>query len=108
MPGFDRTGPRGLGPMTGSGRGFCMSPDYYVRPRFWGFRGFGRGWRNRYFATGIPGRFWGRGFAEYEPDLSAKEKVEILQNEASYFERELKDIRKEIDKLKKSDLEEKK
>jgi len=23
MPGFDGTGPRGLGPMTGGGRGFC-------------------------------------------------------------------------------------
>ena len=23
MPGFDGTGPRGMGPMTGSGRGFC-------------------------------------------------------------------------------------
>jgi hypothetical protein len=23
MPGFDRTGPRGMGPMTGGGRGFC-------------------------------------------------------------------------------------
>jgi len=32
MPGFDGTGPRGLGPMTGGGRGFCalkmpQSPD---------------------------------------------------------------------------------
>jgi len=24
MPGFDGTGPRGLGPMTGRGRGFCV------------------------------------------------------------------------------------
>jgi hypothetical protein len=23
MPGFDGTGPRGLGPMTGGGRGYC-------------------------------------------------------------------------------------
>ncbi len=37
MPGFDGTGPRGMGPMTGGGRGFC-SP--------WGLGsayGFGRG-----------------------------------------------------------------
>ena len=32
MPGFDGKGPRGLGPMTGGGRGFCVlktprSPD---------------------------------------------------------------------------------
>jgi hypothetical protein len=24
MPGFDGTGPRGTGPMTGGGRGFCV------------------------------------------------------------------------------------
>lgn len=27
MPGFDGTGPRGLGPMTGGGRGFC-NPNF--------------------------------------------------------------------------------
>jgi hypothetical protein len=26
MPGFDGTGPRGMGPMTGGGRGFCAAP----------------------------------------------------------------------------------
>jgi hypothetical protein len=26
MPGFDRTGPRGLGPMTGRGLGYCVEP----------------------------------------------------------------------------------
>ncbi|ODS38928.1 hypothetical protein BEH94_06335 [Candidatus Altiarchaeales archaeon WOR_SM1_SCG] len=26
MPGFNGTGPRGLGPMTGGGRGFCAVP----------------------------------------------------------------------------------
>lgn len=25
MPNFDGTGPRGLGPLTGRGRGFCVS-----------------------------------------------------------------------------------
>jgi hypothetical protein len=33
MPGFDGTGPRGMGPMTGGGRGFCnpMSPLFGAR-----------------------------------------------------------------------------
>lgn len=26
MPGFDGTGPAGMGPMTGRGRGFCVVP----------------------------------------------------------------------------------
>ena len=36
MPGFDGTGPRGMGPMTGGGRGFCN--PYYAggRPPFMG------------------------------------------------------------------------
>ena len=43
MPGFDGTGPRGMGPMTGGGRGFC-SP--------YGFgRGRGRGYG---FRMGMP------------------------------------------------------
>ena len=27
MPGFDGTGPRGTGPMTGGGRGYCAVPQ---------------------------------------------------------------------------------
>jgi len=26
MPGFDGTGPNGMGPMTGGGRGYCVLP----------------------------------------------------------------------------------
>lgn len=29
MPGYDGTGPRGLGPMTGGGRGFCYGYPFY-------------------------------------------------------------------------------
>lgn len=41
MPGFDGTGPRGMGPMTGGGRGFC-SP-YGIRSARWPY-GAHRGW----------------------------------------------------------------
>ncbi|HNR33506.1 MAG TPA: DUF5320 domain-containing protein, partial [Candidatus Hydrogenedentes bacterium] len=74
MPGGDRTGPLGAGPMTGRGAGRCAGFDMpgYANPvpgrGFWG-RGFGRGgggggrgWRHWYYATGLPGwmRFgWG-------------------------------------------------
>ncbi len=56
MPGFDGTGPRGLGPLTGGGRGFCLtgiSPvsaqpvstiqQRIVYGRLYRGRGFGRG-----------------------------------------------------------------
>ncbi|HRT63051.1 MAG TPA: DUF5320 domain-containing protein [Syntrophales bacterium] len=81
MPRGDGTGPAGLGPMTGRAAGFCagysvpgyMNPAWgWGRGRGFGFfgrggrgfgyfgrgRGGGRGWRNRYYATGFPG--WAR------------------------------------------------
>ena len=39
MPGFDGTGPMGMGPMTGGGRGWCNPSAPYARPYFSG--GFG-------------------------------------------------------------------
>lgn len=42
MPGFDGTGPRGMGPMSGGGRGFCgirrvrVSGRGAMASRFWG------------------------------------------------------------------------
>ncbi|MBN1863258.1 MAG: DUF5320 domain-containing protein [Dehalococcoidales bacterium] len=44
MPGFDGTGPRGQGPMTGGGRGFCSpwgmraAPGSYAYPRYGRYR----------------------------------------------------------------------
>jgi hypothetical protein len=88
MPGGDRTGPMGLGPMTGRAAGYCAGfgmPGYanpapgrgfgmgFGRGRGLGGRGFGmgfgrgrglggcgfggggRGWRNMFYATGLPG-----------------------------------------------------
>ena len=66
MPGGDRTGPRGFGPMTGRRAGYCAGQDMpgYESPvpgygsRFggrFGSRGRGHGWRHRYYASGLPG-----------------------------------------------------
>jgi len=64
MPGGDRTGPRGQGPMTGRGLGLCRGAGeggpparYYGSTRAFG-AGCGRGWRHWYHATGFPG--WAR------------------------------------------------
>ncbi len=78
MPFGDRTGPNGLGPMTGRGAGYCAgySTPGYANPvgsrgfygRGAGFgrgggRGFGRGFgrdnRQRFYATGVPSRVYG-------------------------------------------------
>ena len=60
MPRGDMTGPTGQGPMTGRGAGYCAGFPYpgYMDP--YGGRGYfgggrGRGWRNWYQATGLPG-----------------------------------------------------
>ncbi|MBP7736900.1 MAG: DUF5320 domain-containing protein [Spirochaetes bacterium] len=71
MPRGDRTGPLGYGPMTGRGAGLCAgngAPGYMNpacgrgRGSGGGGRGFGggRGWRNMFYATGLPA--WARGY----------------------------------------------
>jgi hypothetical protein len=94
--------------MTGRGRGLCVESGQFASGRFGGFGGFGRGWRNRYFATGTPGPFWGRGFDRHETDLSSSEKKEMLEDEAKYFERQLKHIREELKRLGKPDSDDEK
>lgn len=52
MPGFDRTGPQGQGPMTGGGRGRCATTAQGA-----GFgRGYGQG-KGRGFRRGFAGDF---------------------------------------------------
>jgi len=72
MPGFDRTGPWGMGPGTGWGLGPC---------------GLGLGWQ----------RGSGRGFRRAWTNQD--EKV-ALEEERKILEEELKEIKKEIDSLK--------
>ena len=79
MPGFDGTGPRGMGPMTGGGRGYCnpyasaygLRTGYGFRPGygasfgrpFWGGGGFGRGRGYRAAGYAVP-RGYGYGFRQ--------------------------------------------
>ena len=60
MPGFDGTGPMGMGSMTGGGRGPCNPYGKSIgrggsNPRVgWGY-GRGRGHRHMFWTTGLPG-----------------------------------------------------
>ena len=127
MPGGDRTGPMGAGPMTGRAAGYCAGYGVpgYMNPvpgggrGFWRFgrgfgrglgfgRGFGRGYRHWYWATGVPG--WAR-FGGYWPGAavpwygqpasagSREGEVEDLKAQASELESELQAIRERISEL---------
>jgi hypothetical protein len=123
MPGRDGTGPGGLGPMTGGGFGFCAG---YVNPninrtvsyqgRFGRSRGGGRGYRNFYHATGLPGyaRFsmglpaWGNtGYSPYagdplpEQNIDPKQEAEILKKQAEFLSAQLNDIQTRLSTLEK-------
>jgi len=99
MPGFDGTGPRGQGPMTGGARGYCAMPvgGYYRRGIGRGMgRGGGRGWRNWYYATGLTG--WQRAMAPAD-------EAEMLKNEAEALRGQLEDIQNRISALEKAEHE---
>ncbi len=107
MPGGDRTGPAGMGPMTGRGAGFCAgsSRPWYANlfggrglnyDRGFGLRGGGRGRRHWFYATGLPG--WAR--TENEPDkLAAKQEKQSLKQQAEYLQGSLNAINELIEEL---------
>jgi len=123
MPRGDGTGPMGLGPMSGRAAGFCAGygvPGYMNPIPGRGFaRGFGpglgfgrgRGWRNWYYATGLPG--WARagwlpawGVPPYvpygvpfAPEMTREQELEALKTQAQYFEEALEEIKKRIEEL---------
>ncbi len=133
MPSGDRTGPVGAGPRTGRTAGYCagygmpgfMNPGYgwergygfgrgYGRGRGMGFgRGGGRGWRHRYYATGVPG--WARGSfgygaqfweappppAEMPAEGDPQAELTELKGQSRHLEDTLDQIRRRIEELEK-------
>ena len=76
MPGFDGTGPRGMGPMTGGGRGFCGSRG--MRASRWGgvYRGY-----------------------PYNPGMTAGQEMESLRRQAQAMAEQLEQIQKRLQEL---------
>ena len=119
MPGGDRTGPAGLGPMTGRAAGYCAGHPApgFMNPTggrgFWGGgRGGGWGRRNWYYATGLTG--WQRsaygwpayggpapygGPVPFGPATSKDQELNALKGQAEYFEDALGGIKKRITEL---------
>ncbi len=110
MPLGDRTGPAGLGPMTGRAAGYCAgySGPGYMNPV--PGRGFGRGWGK--------GFGWGRGFGwgagypygahygyaapypAYSEKISPQQEITMLSEQAKALENELEAVKKKIKELK--------
>jgi len=100
MPGGDRTGPLGEGPMTGRQLGYGAgfnTPGYMQRFGFGGGRGRGRGlgmglglgYRNRYYNRNVQ-------FNASEPEISQiKEEVNFLKNTVDSLLERLNRVNKE-------------
>ena len=95
MPGFDGTGPRGMGPMTGGGRGFC-SP-------------WGRGAAFRPYGA-FPGRGYGYpyygaapGVAPFAPQMTRGQEIDYLKNQAQALRGQLEQIESMIQQMGKED-----
>jgi len=88
MPGFDGTGPNGIGPMTGGGRGFCNpggdSPRQYALPR-----------RGGYFSP----RYGAYGYRPFAPQVTQEQELEFLKGQAEALRDELKGLETEIGKF---------
>ena len=97
MPGFDGTGPRGMGPMTGGGRGFCSPwgtgaarrgsfvPPYPMAP-YWG-------------PGTIPYRATAPWTTPYSPQMAREQELDFLRSEAHTIRQQLERIEARINEL---------
>ena len=102
MPRGDRTGPMGMGPLTGRGAGYCngfAAPGYANPAQFSGGFGRGRGFRRMFYATGTPG--WARcGCPAYAgANTAAFDEKMVLSNQAEFLEAQLQQVKKRLSSL---------
>ncbi len=106
MPRGDRTGPMGMGPMTGRRAGYCngfATPGYANPVGFAGGfgrgLGRGRGHRNMFRATGMPS--WARyGYPVSAGPIEASfDEKTLLTNQAEFLENQLQQVKKRLSSL---------
>lgn len=116
MPRGDGTGPMGQGAMTGRAAGYCGGhgvPGYANATPGRGagrrgrFGGHGRGMRNRYYATGLPG--WARygmppgppvvPFGVEPPVGAPVDETSALREQAEYLTDALEEVRTRLAEL---------
>ena len=104
MPRGDRTGPRGIGPMTGRRLSFCVGsdrPGFDTEPRNLGIgfgHGFGRGngWRGQmgYGQRHAYGRF-------SDEEVQGVSKRTLLENDARILKEQLASVEKQLSEIDK-------
>lgn len=92
MPGFDGTGPRGQGPLTGGGRGYCAVSLSGDRPIYTARRFFRKGQRGG-FQRGM------QAFGSFGRVVSKEEESEILKSQADFLKRQLEDTQARIQEM---------
>ncbi len=104
MPFGDRTGPRGRGPRTGRGLGYCSgfeTPGYTKGMARGGGRGFGRGFG--------PGRRFAGGYRSVNPNSrgywgpygpTARSQKEARESEKEYLANEIEALEEELQAMK--------
>ncbi len=102
MPRGDRTGPMGMGPMTGRRAGYCSleAPGYANSVGFGGRFVRGRGFCRMLYATGTPG--WARyGYPTYTGTdaAAAFDENAFLSNQAEFLENQLQLVKKRLSSL---------
>jgi len=130
MPRGDKTGPQGMGPMTGRAAGYCAG---YPVPGFAnpnggrgmgyrrGFGGGGRGFRGGHGAAAplnpMDPAFMGEapyvsppppaaGYGNsYVPAGNPEQELEMLKNQASYIEETLENTKKRINEIETEGIE---
>ena len=85
MPGFDGTGPRGMGPMTGGGRGFCAVPLPAAWPTYME--------TGAYRSYGVP---WA---APFVPPMTHEQELDFLKNQSQAMRGQLEQIEARIQQL---------
>lgn len=118
MPFGDKTGPVGMGPMTGRQAGYCRgySAGYGAQRPFapgrrclgTGFgRGRGLGYRNRYFSPYAPGQvpYFDPNINRYAAPVTQDDEKRFLQQEADALQTHLGEIRKRLDELESANSE---
>jgi hypothetical protein len=103
MPGFDGTGPAGMGPMTGGGRGFC-SP-WGIRAAFAGYGAAPRvGYGYPYGWAGAVYPFYGTpagapGAMPFAPQMTREQELDFLKTQAQGMRGQLEQIEARIQQL---------